>query len=757
MWRIVVTEIPYQVQKSRLIERIAELLEARKLPLLDDVRDESADDVRLVLVPKSRNVDPDVLMASLFQSCDLEIKFPMNMNVLGKDNVPRVMNLREVLRAFLDHRHEVLVRRCAYRVGKIDHRLEVLSGYLIAYLNLDEVIRVIREEDEPKTELKTRFALTDIQADAVLDMRLRNLRKLEEMEIRKEHDALSSERAGLAELLADDGKRWARIADEIATMKRRFGGGDLGRRRTDIGDAPTVIEVPVEAVIERESVTVLLSSKGWIRAARGHLGEAERADVKYKEGDGEGFFVQCETTDKILLFASNGKVFTLPADKPQRGRGFGEPVRLMFDLPNDADIVTMFKHDPTVRRLVASDDGRGFLVEETEIVAQTRSGKQVLVLDEGRAAKLCVPAAGDTVAVIGNHRKLLVFPIDQLPTMGRGKGVQLQKYKDANPVRRQGLFRGGRSDMAIGRPQHVRQGLDRLARRPRRRGQDAAERVPEEQQVLRGTTRITRMEVRSTDREGRRNRVSHFLRRDGDRFDVVARCGGGAVGGRAAAAGGGGLRGHRGLAGAKGDRGGGCRLSGLRGGRAVSFRRRRPHLLLGGGRRGDPRRHADRRGRQGRSRRHRGGSRRFGVPDRLGNPARSVDRLHRQAGVARVRLRAGADHRSAANPDDRRGFDRRTQPPAFRSRPRLLNRGVEGAGDPRGRRRVDRSVPRQTKARAAGGLAGGDRRLGPLVSPRSRRTRIAGGGNHRSVLDVAPTARSLMGDVDAIGGIVAAP
>jgi len=431
MWRIVVTEIPYQVQKSRLIERIAELLSLRKLPLLEDVRDESAEDVRLVLVPKTRNVDPEVLMASLFQACDLEIKFAMNMNVLDKDNVPRVMDLREVLRAFLDHRHEVLVRRSTYRVGKIDHRLEILGGYLIAYLNLDEVIRIIREEDEPKTELKTRFALTDVQADAVLDMRLRNLRKLEEMEIRKEHDALSAERAGLAELLADEGLRWVRVTDEIAQMKRRFGTGDLGRRRTEISDAAPIIDVPVEAVVEREPVTVLLSTKGWIRAVRGHLTETERADVKYKEGDEERFFAHCETTDKILLFAGNGKAFTLPADKPPRGRGFGEPVRLSIDLPNDAEILTLFKHDPAVKRLVAGDDGRGFIVEETEIVAQTRAGKQVLVLDEGRTARVCVPAAGDTVAVIGNHRKLLVFPIDQLPTMARGKGVQLQKYKDA--------------------------------------------------------------------------------------------------------------------------------------------------------------------------------------------------------------------------------------------------------------------------------------------------------------------------------------
>ncbi len=427
-WQIVVTEIPYQVQKARLVEKIAELLAARKLILLEDVRDESAEDVRLVLVPKSRNVDPEVLMASLFQATDLEIRFAMNMNVLDKDNVPRVMNLFEVLDAFLDHRHEVLVRRSRHRLARIDHRLEVLGGYLIAFLNLDEVIRIIREEEEPKAELMRAFALSDVQAEAILNMRLRNLRRLEEMEIRKEHDALTAERAGLSELLSDEGLRWKAIAKETEETRKRFGED----RRTLVADAPAVIDIPLEATVEREPLTVLCSRKGWIRAVRGHLAEADRGDVKYKDGDAEGFVVHCETTDKLLVFATNGKFFTLSADKLPRGRGFGEPVRLMIDLGNDVDILRLFRHQPGRRLVVASEDGRGFQVEETEVVAQTRAGKQVLNLEDGREARACVPAEGDHVAVIGNNRLMLVFPLDQIPVMARGKGVQLQKYKDGS-------------------------------------------------------------------------------------------------------------------------------------------------------------------------------------------------------------------------------------------------------------------------------------------------------------------------------------
>jgi len=431
-WQIVVTEMPYQVQKSRLVEKIAELLLAKKLILLDDIRDESAEDVRLVLVPKNRNVDPEVLMASLFQATDLEIRFSMNMNVLGADHVPRVMDLREVLQAFLDHRHEVLVRRSNHRLRQIDHRLEVLGGYLAAYLNLDEVIRIIREEDEPKQELIRTFTLTDVQADAILNMRLRNLRKLEEMEIRREHEALTAEKNGLLELLGDETLRWKRIAEGVAEIKKKFGSGALGKRRTDVADAPTVIEVPLDALVEREPVTVICSAKGWIRTVRGHLTDAEAEDVKYKDGDSRGFIERCETTDKLLVFASNGKFFTIGVDKLPRGRGFGEPVRLMIDLGNDVDIVDLFRHQPGRTLLVVSEDGRGFRVEEAEVVAQTRAGKQVLNLEDGKAARICQPVAGDTLAIIGNNRKMLVFPLEQVPVMTRGKGVQLQKYKDAS-------------------------------------------------------------------------------------------------------------------------------------------------------------------------------------------------------------------------------------------------------------------------------------------------------------------------------------
>ncbi|PWC75458.1 DNA topoisomerase IV subunit A [Azospirillum sp. TSH64] len=431
-WQIVVTEVPYQVQKARLVEKIAELLLAKKLILLDDVRDESAEDVRLVLVPKNRNVDPEVLMASLFQATDLEIRFSLNMNVLGADHVPRVMNLREVLQAFLDHRHEVLVRRSNHRLKQIDHRLEVLGGYLAAYLNLDEVIRIIREEDEPKQELIRAFTLTDVQADAILNMRLRNLRKLEEMEIRREHEALTTEKNGLLELLGDETLRWKRIAEGVVEIKKKFGAGALGKRRTDVADAPTVIEVPLDALVEREPVTVICSAKGWIRTVRGHLTDAEAEDVKYKDGDARGFIERCETTDKLLVFASNGKFFTIGVDKLPRGRGFGEPVRLMIDLGNDVDIVDLFRHQPGRTLLVVSEDGRGFRVEEAEVLAQTRAGKQVLNLEDGKSARICQPVSGDTLAIIGNNRKMLVFPLEQVPVMTRGKGVQLQKYKDAS-------------------------------------------------------------------------------------------------------------------------------------------------------------------------------------------------------------------------------------------------------------------------------------------------------------------------------------
>ncbi|CAK0753579.1 DNA topoisomerase 4 subunit A [uncultured Gammaproteobacteria bacterium] len=435
MWRIVVTEIPYQVRKSVLIERIAELLGERKLPFLEDVRDESADDVRLVLVPRTRLIDPEVLMASLFQATDLEVRFPLNLNVLDATNVPRVMNLRAVLRAFLDHRHVVLQRRTRYRLERIERRLEVLDGFLIVYLNLDEVIRIIRYEDHPKDELMRVFILTDIQAEAILDMKLRNLRKLEEVELRREHLSLAAEREKLRTLMGDDNLRWAAINDEIGEIKKKFGKATvLGKRRTDIADAPVEIEIPAEATVERETVTVLCSEMGWIRAVKGRLGEAELAEVKYKEGDGPRFALVAETTDKLVLFAGNGRFYTLAVDKLQRGRGFGEPVRMAVDLANDANILTLLLHRPGRRLVVASEDGRGFQVEESEVLAQTRAGKQVLNLEDGIAAKLCVPVGDnvDTVAVIGNNRKLLFFPLEELPVMTRGRGVVMQKYKDGS-------------------------------------------------------------------------------------------------------------------------------------------------------------------------------------------------------------------------------------------------------------------------------------------------------------------------------------
>jgi len=431
-WQVIVTQIPYQVGKSKLIERIAELLAERKLPLLEDVRDESAEDIRLVLVPKSRNVDPAVMMEQLFRQTDLETRFSLNMNVLDGGLVPRVMSLHEVLHAFLAHRMEVLERRSRHRLAKIDHRLEVLAGYIIAFLNLDEVIRIIREEDEPKAALMRTFSLTDVQAEAILNMRLRSLRKLEEMELRREHDALSKEREGLLALLDDPVKRWRSIRGEIADMDRKFGRStSLGERRTDIGEAPAEVAVPVEALIEREAITVFLSEKGWIRAVRGHIPAVEAAEAKYKEGDKARFVLHAETTDRLLLVASSGKFYTLGADKLPRGRGFGEPVRLMVDM-NDSDIVDLIRHVPGQTLLVAASDGRGFQVPADDVLAQTRAGKQVLTPGEGAVAALVRPVCGDAVAVIGNNRKLLVFKLEELPVMARGKGVALQKYKDGS-------------------------------------------------------------------------------------------------------------------------------------------------------------------------------------------------------------------------------------------------------------------------------------------------------------------------------------
>ncbi len=432
-YQIIVTEIPYQVQKSRLVEKIAELINARKLPMLDDVRDESAEDIRLVLVPKSRNVEPELLMEALFRASDLENRFNMNLNVLDGGKVPRVMNLKEVLAAWLAHRQEVLVRRSQYRLGKVIHRIEILDGYLIVYLNIDEVIRIIREEDEPKQELMKVFTLSEVQAEAVLNMRLRNLRKLEEMELRTEYDALCKERDSLQALIKSESKQWKVIRKQIGELKKLFAlDTPLGARRTEIGSAPAPVDIDSleEAMIEKEPVTVILSQKGWVKAMKGH-GQNPK-DIKYKDGDRAGFILEVQTTDKILLFGTNGRFYTLGCDKLPPGRGFGEPVRLMIDLPNDAEIAALKLFSADAKLLVASDDGRGFIVAEKDVLAQTRGGKQVLNVSGKAEAKICVPIADehDRIAIIGTNRKMLVFEREELPEMAKGKGVILQRYKD---------------------------------------------------------------------------------------------------------------------------------------------------------------------------------------------------------------------------------------------------------------------------------------------------------------------------------------
>ncbi|HXQ40351.1 MAG TPA: DNA topoisomerase IV subunit A [Candidatus Udaeobacter sp.] len=429
VWQIVVEEIPYQVQKSRLIERIAQLLQERKLALLADVRDESAADLRIVLEPRSRTVDPAMLMEALFRQTDLETRFPLNMNVLDAGQTPRVMSLPELLQAYLDHRREVLQRRSRFRLDNIERRLEVLAGYLIAFLNLDELIRILRKEDEPKPVMMKRFKLSDAQAEAILNMRLRALRRLEEIEIRTEYEALGVEKKTLAKLLKSEEMQWQKIAGELAEVRKRFGPATtLGRRRTMPGEPPPDVDVPMDAMIEREAVTVICSDKGWIRAQRGQVTDPN--ELKYKEGDRGRFMLPAETTDKLLVFGTNGRFYTLGIDKLPGGRGHGEPIRLMIDLENDQDLVALLVHKPGRKLIVASADGRGFVVPEEAVVAQTRAGKQVLNLAEGVEAAACAPAEGDTVAVIGENRKLLLFPLAELPEMTRGRGVILQRYKD---------------------------------------------------------------------------------------------------------------------------------------------------------------------------------------------------------------------------------------------------------------------------------------------------------------------------------------
>ncbi len=429
VYQIIVTEIPYQVQKSRLIERIAVLLEEKKLPLLADVRDESTDDVRLVLEPKSRNVEAAVLMESLFRATELEVRIPLNLNVLDAQSVPRVMDLKEVLQAWLDHRQDVLQRRTRFRLAEIARRTEILRGQMIVYVHLDVVIRIIREYDDAKERMIKKWKLSDVQAEAILNLRLRALRKLEEIEIKKELAALTAEEKEKKALLEDDKLQWKVIADEIHALRKEFGPTTrLGKRRTEIGAPPANVEVPAEALVEREPVTVLCSAKGWIRAVKGH-GLAHE-EMKYKEGDEARFAIELSTTDKLLMFASNGRFYTLDVGKLPGGRGHGEPIRLMIDLDNDHDVVALLPFKPGAKLLLAASDGRGFLVASDEVVAQTRNGKQVLNLGDGATARVCAPAAGDTVAVIGDNHKLLLFPVSELPEMGMGRGVLLQRYHD---------------------------------------------------------------------------------------------------------------------------------------------------------------------------------------------------------------------------------------------------------------------------------------------------------------------------------------
>jgi topoisomerase-4 subunit A len=453
-WQIVITEIPYQVQKSKLIEKIAELIQTKKVPILDDVRDESAEDIRMVLVPRSKNVDPEVLMGMMFRNSDLEVRFSLNMNVLIDGLTPKVCSMKEVLRAFLDHRREVLLRRSQHRMDKIDHRLEVLEGFIIAFAHLDRVIDIIRYDEEPKAALmredwsvshpraqaETDYVtpgpahglgpfLSEVQAEAILNMRLRSLRRLEELELIRERDALAQERIGLVDLLAGEDLQWRKISEQLKETKKTFGKDYVGgARRSQFAEAGVVEEVPLEAMIDREPITLVCSKMGWIRAMTGHIDLTR--ELKFKDGDGAQWIFHAETTDRILVLGSNGRFYTVLGANLPGGRGMGEPLRLMVDLPNEAEIIDIFIHKPGRKLLVASSAGDGFIVPEDEVVAQTRSGKQVLNVRGDARAKICKPVLGDSVAVVGENRKVLVFELAELPELGRGKGVRLQKYKD---------------------------------------------------------------------------------------------------------------------------------------------------------------------------------------------------------------------------------------------------------------------------------------------------------------------------------------
>jgi topoisomerase IV subunit A len=432
-WVAVVTEIPYQVQKSKLIEAIAQLIADKKLPILADVRDESDEQIRLIIEPRSRSVDPDVLMESLFKLTDLEVKISLNLNVLGADRIPRVMSLKTVLTQWLAHQIEVLVRRAQHRLGKIDDRIELLDGYLIAYLNLDRVIEIIRTEDEPKPVMIAEFSLNDRQAEAILNMRLRSLRRLEEFEIKKERDKLDEERAGLVALIESPARQRTRLKKDLAALRDRYGPDTrIGKRRTTVSEAAPPKDIPLEAMIDREPITVIMSQRGWIRAMKGHVALDNAEALKFKDGDGPAHAFHAQTTDKILLAVDDGRFFTLGADKLPGGRGFGEPVRLMIDMSEGTGIVALMAAQKEARLLLAASDGKGFVAKMEDLIAETRKGRQVVNIRTG--AKLAVVrvirAEDDYVAAVGDNRKLVVFPLNELPEMGRGQGVTIQKYKD---------------------------------------------------------------------------------------------------------------------------------------------------------------------------------------------------------------------------------------------------------------------------------------------------------------------------------------
>ena len=427
LWRLIVTEIPYQIQKSRLIEKLADALHQKKLPMLSDIRDESSEDVRILLEPKSRRLSPEAVMESLFQVTDLEVKIPLNLNVLDSDNKPNVLSLKQALQQWLNHRKQVLLRRAQFRLDEIGRRLEVVAGYLVVFLNLEEVIKIIREDDQPRDTLMARFSLSEFQANTILDMRLRSLRRLEEEGLKSEQINLIQEQDELQNLQINEEYQWKKITDELNELKSNFVKSDA--RKTIIGAAPHIDFDPAEMLVEREPVTIICSEKGWIRAMKGHLDLA--ADYKFKEGDGPKFILHSETTDKLLILSDRGRFYTIGCDALPKGRGFGEPLNLIIDMPAENIPVAMLKAD-TDQLLLVSNKGYGLRVQTSNVIAQTKNGKQILNLNQGEKAQICLPVKADMVAIVGKNRKLLIFPISEIPEINRGRGVILQRFKDGD-------------------------------------------------------------------------------------------------------------------------------------------------------------------------------------------------------------------------------------------------------------------------------------------------------------------------------------